>query len=45
LTVARGNILHHDILSRREPQAIGITAVLLALAAFVAYGRFLIVPL
>ena len=31
--------------SRREPQAIGMTAVLFILAAFVAYGRFLIVPL
>ena len=31
--------------SRREPQAIGITTVLLLLAAFVAYGRFMIVPL
>jgi uncharacterized membrane protein YphA (DoxX/SURF4 family) len=31
--------------SRREPQAIGINAVLLLLATFVAYGRFLIVPL
>jgi len=31
--------------SRREGQAIGMTAVLLILAAFVAYGRFLIVPL
>jgi uncharacterized membrane protein YphA (DoxX/SURF4 family) len=31
--------------SRREPQAIGFNAVLFILAAFVAYGRFLIVPL
>src|SRR5215211_2286025 len=31
--------------SRREGQAIGMTAVLLILAAFVAYGRFVIVPL
>jgi uncharacterized membrane protein YphA (DoxX/SURF4 family) len=31
--------------SRREGQAIGFNAVLLVLAAFVAYGRFLIVPL
>lgn len=31
--------------SRREPPAIGFNAVLLILAAFVAYGRFLIVPL
>jgi hypothetical protein len=31
--------------SRREAQAIGINSVLLVLAAFVAYGRFLIVPL
>jgi len=31
--------------SRREAQAIGFNAVLLLLAAFVAYGRFLIVPL
>jgi uncharacterized membrane protein YphA (DoxX/SURF4 family) len=31
--------------SRREGPAIGINAVLLLLAAFVAYGRFLIVPL
>jgi uncharacterized membrane protein YphA (DoxX/SURF4 family) len=31
--------------SRREGQAIGINSVLLVLAAFVAYGRFLIVPL
>jgi uncharacterized membrane protein YphA (DoxX/SURF4 family) len=31
--------------SRREGQAIGINAVLLILAAFVAYGRLLIVPL
>jgi uncharacterized membrane protein YphA (DoxX/SURF4 family) len=30
---------------RREGQAIGFNAVLLLLAAFVAYGRFLIVPL
>jgi uncharacterized membrane protein YphA (DoxX/SURF4 family) len=30
---------------RREPQAIGMTTVLLILAAFVAYGRFVIVPL
>jgi uncharacterized membrane protein YphA (DoxX/SURF4 family) len=31
--------------SRREGQAIGFNAVLLILAAFVIYGRFLIVPL
>lgn len=31
--------------SRREWPAIGINAVLLVLAVFVAYGRFLIVPL
>ena len=31
--------------SRREARAIGFNAVLLVLAAFVAYGRFLIVPL
>jgi uncharacterized membrane protein YphA (DoxX/SURF4 family) len=31
--------------SRREGQAISFNAVLLALAAFVAYGRFVIVPL
>jgi len=31
--------------SRREPQAIGFNAVLLILAAFVAYGRFLVMPL
>jgi uncharacterized membrane protein YphA (DoxX/SURF4 family) len=31
--------------TRREPQAIGINAVLLVLAAFIVYGRFLIVPL
>ena len=31
--------------SRREVPAIGINSVLLVLAAFVAYGRFLIVPL
>ena len=31
--------------SRREGQAIGINSVLLVLAAFVAYGRFLIGPL
>jgi hypothetical protein len=31
--------------SRREGQAIGFNAVLLVLAAFTAYGRFLIVPL
>jgi uncharacterized membrane protein YphA (DoxX/SURF4 family) len=31
--------------SRREVPAIGFNLVLLALAAFVAYGRFLIVPL
>jgi uncharacterized membrane protein YphA (DoxX/SURF4 family) len=31
--------------SRREPQAIGFNAVLLVLAAFVAYGRFMVVPL
>ena len=30
---------------RREPQAIVINVVLLLLAAFVAYGRFVIVPL
>jgi uncharacterized membrane protein YphA (DoxX/SURF4 family) len=31
--------------SRREAQAIGFNAVLLVLAAFVAYGRFMVVPL
>jgi uncharacterized membrane protein YphA (DoxX/SURF4 family) len=31
--------------SRREVPAIGVNVVLLVLAAFVAYGRFLIVPL
>jgi uncharacterized membrane protein YphA (DoxX/SURF4 family) len=31
--------------SRREPQAIVFNVVLLLLAAFVAYGRLLIVPL
>jgi uncharacterized membrane protein YphA (DoxX/SURF4 family) len=31
--------------SRREPQAIGMNAVLLVLAAFVAYGRFMVAPL
>jgi uncharacterized membrane protein YphA (DoxX/SURF4 family) len=31
--------------SRREPPAIGFNAVLLILAAFVAYGRFMVVPL
>ena len=31
--------------SRREGPAIAFNSVLLALAAFVAYGRFLIVPL
>jgi uncharacterized membrane protein YphA (DoxX/SURF4 family) len=31
--------------SRREAPAIGFNAVLLVLAAFVAYGRFLVVPL
>jgi hypothetical protein len=31
--------------SRREAQAIGFNAVLLVLAVFVAYGRFVIVPL
>jgi uncharacterized membrane protein YphA (DoxX/SURF4 family) len=31
--------------SRREGPAIGFNSVLLALAAFVAYGRLLIVPL
>jgi uncharacterized membrane protein YphA (DoxX/SURF4 family) len=31
--------------SRREGQAIGFNAVLLVLAVFIAYGRFLIVPL
>jgi uncharacterized membrane protein YphA (DoxX/SURF4 family) len=31
--------------SRREGPAIGINSVLLVLAAFVAYGRFLIMPL
>jgi uncharacterized membrane protein YphA (DoxX/SURF4 family) len=31
--------------SRREVSAIGFNAALLILAAFVAYGRFLIVPL
>ena len=31
--------------SRREAPAIGINSVLLVLAAFVAYGRFMIVPL
>ena len=30
---------------RREPPAIGFNAVLLILAAFVAYGRFMVVPL
>jgi uncharacterized membrane protein YphA (DoxX/SURF4 family) len=31
--------------SRREAQAIGFNAVLLVLAAFVAYGRFMVAPL
>jgi hypothetical protein len=31
--------------TRREPQAMAINAVLLLLAAFVAYGRFVLVPL
>ena len=31
--------------TRREPQAIGMTAILFVLAAIVAYGRFMIAPL
>lgn len=31
--------------ARREPPAIGFNAVLLMLAAFVAYGRFMVAPL
>jgi uncharacterized membrane protein YphA (DoxX/SURF4 family) len=42
LTMIGAALLH---MRRKEPQAIVFNAVLLALAAFVAYGRFTLVPL
>ncbi|MEZ4671843.1 MAG: DoxX family protein [Anaerolineae bacterium] len=38
-----GAILTH--LRRKEPPMIAVNAILLVLAAFVAYGRFVLVPL